>query len=112
MASGISTTARFSGILLAFALLSGILSTATRAHLLASPCPAHLQCPTGNRFTDAVVAGDLEQALGRLTGARRALAIADARLAYRGGFATALAVAALGAGIAALLVAWLMRQRH
>lgn len=107
MASGISTTSRFSGILLAFALLSGILSTATRGHLMASACRGGDPC---RRFADAVVAGDLTQALAGLKGDVREAAIVQAQLAYRAGFSTALVAAAIGALIAAMLVGKLMRE--
>jgi len=107
MASGISTTSRFSGILLAFALLSGILSTATRGHLMASACRGGDPC---RRFADAVVAGDLTQALAGLKGDVREAAIVQAQLAYRAGFSTALVAAAIGALIAAILVSKLMRE--
>ncbi|MDF0490109.1 MFS transporter [Sphingomonas sp. H39-1-10] len=110
MASGISTTSRFSGILLAFALLSGILSTATRGHLTASACRSGAGCTIDRRFADAVVSGDLPQALAGLTGTARELAIAQAQLAYRAGFSTALIAAAIGAAIAAILVGRLMRE--
>jgi predicted transcriptional regulator len=45
-----------------------------------------------------------------LTGTARELAIAQAQLAYRAGFSTALIAAAIGAAIAAILVGRLMRE--
>jgi EmrB/QacA subfamily drug resistance transporter len=97
MGSGISTTARFSGILLGFALLSGILSTVIRARL-------------DGAGADAVAAGDLQAAFGDLAMPARELAIAGARRIYAEGFAAALAAAAIGAGLAAVLVRRLSRR--
>ena len=60
MASGISTTARFTGILLGFAVLSGVLASAVRTHLMQAGC----NDPTcRENFADAIVAGDLPNAL-------------------------------------------------
>jgi EmrB/QacA subfamily drug resistance transporter len=105
MASGISTTSRFSGILLGFALLSGVLSTVTHVSLARSA-----RGPI-NGFADAVAAGDLQSAVKGLTMPARELAIAEAHLAYSGGFSAALAAAALGAALAALGVHQLTRRR-
>ena len=110
MASGISTTARFSGILLGFAVLSGVLATGTRQWLEAGSCAAGAPCGQLQRFADAVVAGDPPQALAA-AGSTGAATMAEARLAYSDGFAAALIVAAAVAGLAALLVGRLMRDR-
>jgi hypothetical protein len=106
MASGISTTSRFSGILLGFALLSGILSTVTRTSL------ANNTRGPINNFADAVASGDLQSALNGLTTQAREFAIAEAHSAYAGGFSAALAAAAAGAALAALLVHLLMHERE
>jgi EmrB/QacA subfamily drug resistance transporter len=105
MASGISTTSRFSGILLGFALLSGILSTVTRVDLANSA-----RGPISG-FADAVASGDLQSALRGLTRPARELLIAEAHAAYASGFSSALAAAAGGAALAALVVHLLMRKR-
>jgi hypothetical protein len=110
MASGISTTSRFSGILLGFAVLSGILSTVTRAGLTNAVCAGGDACRQMRRSADTVVAGDLPHALIGLTGPARDLALAEAHHAYSGGFSAALAAAALGAALSALLVGLLMRR--
>lgn len=111
MASGISTTARFSGILMGFAVLSGVLATMVRGALSNAACMAArgTACDAARRFADAVVAGDVPHAVARLSGAARDAAIASGHLAFAQGFATALLVAAGFAGLAALLVARLMR---
>jgi hypothetical protein len=103
MASGISTTARFSGILLGFAVLSGILATLTKDLLSGFVCGDRVCGPNGY-FSDAVVAGDLQLALAALPEAARPSAGAVAHLAYSNGFAAALATAAVVAGSGALAV--------
>jgi EmrB/QacA subfamily drug resistance transporter len=105
MASGISTTSRFSGILLGFALLSGILSTVTRINLARGA-----RGPIDG-FADAAASGNLQAALGDLTTQARELVIAKAHLAYASGFSAALAAAALGAAGAAMVVYQLTRRR-
>jgi hypothetical protein len=62
-------------------------------------------------FADAVASGDLESALNGPSAPARALAIAEAHAAYTGGFAAALAAAAVEAALAALVVHLLMRGR-
>jgi EmrB/QacA subfamily drug resistance transporter len=111
MASGISTTSRFSGILLGFAVLSGVLATATRNWLMKASCASGMACDHVQRFADAVVAGDLPQAMASIEEGARALAMEHARLAYSAGFAAALLVAAAVAGLSAVLVSMLMRER-
>ncbi|WP_213979011.1 MFS transporter [Sphingomonas sp. dw_22] len=102
MASGISTTARFSGILLGFAMLSGILATVVRTALGAEH----------RAFADAVVAGDLPHAASGLAGRASQIVIERAHIAYSSGFAAMLTVAALIAWASALLVWRLMRDRR
>lgn len=98
MTSGISMTSRFSSILMGFALLSGILSTVTRINLADN---AHGPI---NGFADAVAWGDLEFALNGLSMPARALSVAEAHVAYAGGFAAALVAAGIGAALAALVL--------
>lgn len=100
MASGISTTSRFSGILLGFAMLSGILATVVRGQF-ADQSPA---------FGDAVVAGDLLDSVAGLTGSARGTAIEHARMAFSHGFSTALLAAAIFAFISSLVISRLMRN--
>jgi Na+/melibiose symporter-like transporter len=105
MASGISTTSRFSGILLGFAFLSGVLSTVTHVNL------ARVAYGPMNGFADAVASGNLQSALNGLTATARALAITEAHLAYSAGFSAALAAAAFGAALGALIVHRLTGKR-
>ena len=101
MASGISTTSRFSGILLGFALLSGILATVVRRQFTD-------QSP---ELGDAVVAGDLTNAVAGLMGPARDTAIDFARAAFSHGFSIALFAASIFAFISSVAVYRLMRQR-
>ncbi|MGI6245777.1 MAG: MFS transporter [Pseudochelatococcus sp.] len=109
MASGISTTARFSGILLGFATLSGVLATAVRGVLAPGSCDGGDACRQARAFADAVVAGDLPQAVAGLAGAEREAATTQALSAYSAGFSVALLAAAAIAGLSAVAVRRLMR---
>lgn len=108
MASGISTTARFSGILLGFATLNGVLATVVRRHLN----PMGSAAPYGHTegFADAVVAGDLPSAVARLAEPAQEIAMTQARHAFAAGFSTALLVAAAFALTSSLAVHFLMRK--
>lgn len=106
MASGISTTSRFSGILLGFAVLSGILATAVRRNLLSVGCGDRM-CPP--EFAEAVVAGDLPSALAGLDMASQTSAISRGLAAYSYGFSTALVTSGFVAIVSALVVLRLMR---
>jgi EmrB/QacA subfamily drug resistance transporter len=108
MASGISTTSRFSGILLGFAMLSGVLATAVRGNLATTTCGD--PCRQNSRFADAVVAGDLPNAVAGLTGPARDIAIEHARSAFSGGFSMALMAAAAFALISSLAIYRLTRD--
>jgi hypothetical protein len=92
MASGISTTARFTGILLGFAMLSGVLATVVRGRLAQTASGEPFGRISG--FADAVVAGDLPNAVAGLTGPARDVAIEHARNAFSYGFSVALMTAA------------------
>ncbi len=109
MASGISTTSRFSGILLGFALLSGVLATAVRRQLVDPTCGG--SCASTSSFADAVIAGDLPHAVAGLTGPARELAIEHARTAFSSGFSIALLTAAVFAIGSSIAIYRLMRDR-
>lgn len=106
MASGISTTSRFSGILLGFAVLSGILATAVRSNLLSVECGDRV-CPP--EFAEAVVAGDLPSALAGLDIASQGSLLSRALGAYSNGFSAALLTSGLVAIASAFVVLRLMR---
>jgi EmrB/QacA subfamily drug resistance transporter len=111
MASGVSTTSRFAGILLGFAVLSGVLATVTRNVLTQGLCSDGGSCGYEQSFADAVVAGDLPHAVAGLAMTGQEIAIAHARFAYVSGFAAAIFTAAATAGISALAVYLLMNDR-
>ncbi len=111
MASGISTTARFSGILLGFTVLNAVLAAIARAALTAGSCPGP-GCAPARRFADAVIAGDTAAAFDPLPDAARAGSVQMAQAGYAHGFSAALLTAAVVAGIAAALVGMLMRPRR
>ncbi|WP_454858470.1 MFS transporter [Rhizobium binxianense] len=111
MASGISTTARFSGILLGFATLSGILATTTRTMLGSADCTSQGMSCTPSGFADAVVAGDLVKAVRELAPSAQGAALEQARHAYLAGFSTALITSAIIAALSAVAIHFLMRGR-
>lgn len=99
MASGISTTARFSGILIGFATLGAVLSSHVRAAAEARLAAAGH--PASPALLERVVVGELStsaDALGVL-----------ARAAYAQGAGYAFVAAALMALLAMLATRWLMR---
>ncbi|GAA5618339.1 multidrug resistance protein Stp [Brucella sp. NBRC 12951] len=108
MASGISTTARFTGILLGFAVLSGVLASAVRTHLMQAGC----NDPTcRENFADAIVAGDLPNALGMVAPSARIAATELAMRGYSAGFSVAILVSAIVAIASSLLVYCLMKRQ-
>lgn len=109
MGSGLSTTARFSGILIGFAALSGVLATLVRGSLEAQPLASGAD--RSRSFADAVVAGDLAQAVAGMSRPEAEAAIQQAQAVYSHGFAGALAVAAAMAWISAALVWILMKPK-
>lgn len=109
MASGISTTSRFSGILLGFAMLSGILATMVRKWVAAFGCGTGCHHPSD--FADAIVAGDLPSAISGLEGSSQEIAIQHAHHAFSYGFAVALLVASIFALGSSIIVFTLMQSK-
>jgi EmrB/QacA subfamily drug resistance transporter len=107
MASGISTTARFSGILLGFAGLGAVLASGVRAAIQDGMQQAQLPVALG--VVDHVVAGDFDRALGMYQHGMSATLARIAQDSHRQGFASAFLVAAVAAGLAATLVYVLMK---
>ena len=112
MASGISTTSRFSGILLGFAMLSGVLASVVRDALSASRCVVPQVCRPSSDFAESVVAGDLPHAVAGLTGAAREIVTEHARNAYSVGFSWTLITAAIFAITSSFVVYWLMKDQR
>nr|WP_314073402.1 MFS transporter [uncultured Roseococcus sp.] len=107
MASGISTTARFSGILFGFAVLSGVMASTVRSILMRPDCAEAICTPS---FVEAVVAGDMPGAVAGIAASAREAAIAAALAGYAHGFAAALLTSGCVAICSAILVHRLMRR--
>ncbi|WP_026145558.1 MFS transporter [Pseudomonas asplenii] len=111
MASGLSTTMRFSAIVLAVGVFGALLAGHTRELLhtsLASQAGAWLDQAQG--IASRVVAGDMPAAMATLPEAARPVVQPLAQQAFVGGFGTVLWVAGLLALLGALVVGTLMRQ--
>lgn len=90
-------------------MLSGILATVVRNILKTPFCDAPAACRPTSEFADAVVAGDLPQAVANIAPLRWTEAIEHAHKAYSTGFSSALMTASLIAFISAAVVYRLMR---
>ncbi len=106
MASGISTTSRFSGILLGFAGLGGVLAATVRTSVQQQLELIGLPTPEG--FADRLVAGDFDQALALFPPSAADALLQSGRHSYALGFAQAFMVAAMIAIVAAAVVYWTM----
>lgn len=109
MASGISTTARFSGILLGFATLGAVMASSTRSALASSMRQAKL--PLDANVIDNIVAGDLQRAIGGYSSDAMQTVTHIARESYSAGFSHAFFVAGCVAGVAAVVVLRCMRPK-
>ncbi|WP_394782234.1 MFS transporter [Undibacterium sp.] len=108
MASGISTTTRFAGIVLAIACLGAVLTERTGSYLQQSLEDAGLGLPA--QFTDTVqriMAGDTTAALHGLANSKPALVLAQH--SFTQAFSVLMGLAALIAAISGVLVFILMR---
>jgi EmrB/QacA subfamily drug resistance transporter len=109
MASGLSTTTRFSGILLGFAGLGAVLAGAAKPILVAGACrPGGPLCADAAGFADRVVAGDAARAITMLPAGAHDAAVALARDGYGHGFGIALYGASGLALVLAVVVLALM----
>jgi MFS family permease len=111
MASGMSTTMRFSAIMLAIGVYGALLASATLARLkdtLANTAPDLLS--QAQHIASRVVAGDMAAALQTLQHGARAMIQPLAREAFVTGFGSVLWVSGLVALFAAALVGGLMRS--
>ncbi|ERO65422.1 hypothetical protein P308_19135 [Pseudomonas piscis] len=111
MASGLSTTMRFSAIMLAIGVFGALLGNHTRqllqGNLQQVPGPWLAQAP---EIASRVVAGDMQGALAGLPESARPLVEPLALQAFTGGFGLVLAVAGGLALLGALVVGRLMRN--
>jgi EmrB/QacA subfamily drug resistance transporter len=111
MASGISTTARFSGILLGFAVLNAILAMRGRAVLTSQVCLVlKNHCSDAHGLADMVIAGVIPRAIIQFDPKHQALAADIAHHGYALGFTSSLLAAAAIGGLSAAFVAVLMRS--
>ncbi len=114
MASGISTTTRFSAIVLSFGLLGGLLAYRTQAvfdaALHAHPEGSGVLPGMAAHIIPRVVAGDLNGAMADVQAPLRDVLEPLARTAFAEGFAWILCVAAGVALLSAILVRLLMRD--
>ncbi|EIM93113.1 hypothetical protein WQE_51135 [Paraburkholderia hospita] len=108
MASGISTTSRFSGILLGFAGLGAVLASSTRSALEQAMLAAKL--PIEATAIDNIVAGDIERAIGAYSPELAPTLTSIARDGYSMGFSHAFLVAGIVAVVAAIVVSLTMRK--
>jgi EmrB/QacA subfamily drug resistance transporter len=111
MASGMSTTMRFSAVMLAIGVYGALLAghTEQQLHLgLSTQAPALLE--QSKDVASRVVAGDMSAALSLLPETARPLVEAVARQAFVAGFSLLLWVAGLAALLGALVVGTLMRS--
>jgi len=109
MASGISTTSRFSGILLGFSGLGAVLAQAAQNALRQNVSGAGLPAVPG--FVERVVAGDFERATQLYPQAVTSTVMHVARTGYGAGFASSFAAAAGVAFVAAAIVFASMHRR-
>jgi len=111
MASGISTTTRFTAIVMSVGVLGAALAARTRTTL----APNLLSIPgvhdhVDSDFMSRVLAGDAAQAVSSIPQDLRAAVLAVARESFASGFAAALCIAGIVAACAALGV-WMLAGR-
>jgi MFS family permease len=110
MASGISTTSRFAGILLGFSGLGALLASGTRAALASDPRLRGLLL--SNELIDRIVAGDVDLRPSVIPMGDWPTFLQQVRQDYGHAFADVFLLAALIAGTAANIVFWTMRRRR
>jgi hypothetical protein len=104
MASGISTTTRFAGIVLAIACLGGVLVQRTGNYFRDTLAAAQLALPPNARdIVQRSVAGDGLQALQAWPAESRSIALHALQSGFSQSFAIAMLIAALVAAISGVL---------
>jgi MFS family permease len=104
MASGISTTTRFTGIVLAIACLGGVLVHRTGSYFRDALVAAQLALPPDvHDIVQRSVAGDGLQALQSWPAETRSIALSALQSGFSQSFAIAMLIAALVAAISAVL---------
>lgn len=105
VASGVSTTARFSGILIGFAALNAVFAFGIRIRFASDACTS-VTCPDQGELAEAFIAGDPYAALAD----RSESVISSVQQYYAMAFSTSFLAAALVAASSAALVWWLLRR--
>lgn len=111
MASGISTTTRFTAIVTSVGVLGAVLAARTHAVFVAgTPITPDIRAALDAGFMSRLLAGDMAQATAHLPPALRATVVSAAHASFASGFAAALYLAgAAAASIAAGI--WLLGRR-
>jgi hypothetical protein len=111
MASGISTTTRFTAIVTSIGVLGAVLASGTRTSIdAAMHCNRSGDTCVDARFMSDLLAGDLSHALGRLAPALQQTLRPIAPVSFAQGFAAALNVAGCFA-LAIAVAIWLLAGR-
>jgi EmrB/QacA subfamily drug resistance transporter len=111
MASGISTTTRFTAIVMSVGVLGAVLAARTQAAFVAATPPTPgVKAALDAGFMSRVLAGDTAQATANLPPVLRAALTSAAHASFADGFAAALSVAGLVAAAVAAGV-WLLAGR-
>jgi EmrB/QacA subfamily drug resistance transporter len=110
MASGLASTTRFIGILVAVAGLGAILSTVTRRAFEAQSHMLGLSAKASDVAARKVTAGDIPGMLNSVMPSARKVAGAIAHHAFAQGFATITAIAASAAAVSAVLAFGIIKR--
>ncbi len=109
MASGLSATTRFVGLLLGVAVLGAVLSQEVTRRFLAAGAALGLDPAVAGAAARRVTSGDIGGVVGTISEGLRVPVQAAAATAFAGGFAAASGVAAVAAAVAAILAFALVR---
>ncbi|WCM24633.1 MFS transporter [Paraburkholderia bryophila] len=111
MASGISTTTRFTAIVTSVGVLGAVLAARTHtAFIAAAPSTPEVRSALDAGFMSRMLAGDTAQATAHMSPALRLILTSTAHASFASGFAAALALAGLAAAAIAAGV-WLLGGR-
>jgi hypothetical protein len=109
MASGISATTRFVGLLLGVAGFGAVLSASVRSRFLSSDAARGLSPDLLDHAVKHVASGDLDGVIGMLGDAARQAVHVAAANAFAGGFGDASLLAAIAATVFGVLTLKLVR---
>nr|WP_258002232.1 MFS transporter [Burkholderia sp. WAC0059] len=110
MASGISTTTRFTAIVTSVGVLGAVLAAQTHAGLTAAAAAGRLPAALLDaRFLSSVLAGDTARAVSSMAASARPALAAAARASFAAGFSAALDVAG-GFALAVALLVWTLSR--